>query len=403
MPTIPPSELKRRVEELRRWLSEASVEAAYISNPVNIFYLTNLAFIQTERPLSLIVPVDGQITLILPSVERGHAEYRNSRWGGIVESFMYYFDYPGETHVANFIADAISRLGVKGVALDNAMGATGVYGYQGPALGELLKARGIGVKDLGDYFAKKRLIKSNDEISLLEESGRWASRAIDVARELIRPGKWDWEAALEANLEISREMNKYYSPYVPLRGAVGWAVGFRGQVGEYSAFPHALVSERPFREGDVIGIGAGPEIGGYSAELERTLLLGGSPKPQVASLFNAMLELRRAALETIRAGVKASDVDRAVRRRAKELGVADLLLHHVGHGIGLEEHEPPFLDVGYDITLSENMVVSVEPGIYANGLGGFRHSDTVLVTKDGYRLLTHYPEDLESLTIEVRS
>ncbi len=397
-PHVSPSELARRASTLRSRLQAMGAQATVITEPVNVFYLTNLSFITTERPMALFLPIDGEPFMFIPMVEMGHAEHRARLFDSPVKDFRYYFDYPGERHVMELLADQIASSGVKVVALDSPAGAPGLYGYRGPKLSELLERRGIKVLELGDTMAELRLTKSEEEVRLIEESARWASRALEVALELLEPNRWDWDVMLEANLKVMREMNDAYRPYTPMRTEVGWAVGFRGQVGEFSAFPHALVAERPVRAGDVVGVGAGPEVGGYFAELERTLFVG-SPEPRALELFDRMLRLREAALEVMKPGVRVSEVDAAVRRRARELGVENLLRHHTGHGLGLEGHEPPFLDVGYQGELREGMVVSVEPGIYVPGLGGFRHSDTVLISRDGPVKLTKYPEDADELTL----
>ena len=397
-PRVSRSELERRLSALRRRLSEMGADAAIVTSPVGVFYLTNLWFIGTERPMALVVPVDGDPFMVLPSVEMGHAEHRNREWGGVVKEFVYYFDYPGERHVAEEIADAIASRGLRSVAGDSPLGPRGPYGYRGPSLSELLQKRGLRWLDLGDFLSEMMLVKSDEEVALIEESGRWAARAVERAMELIEPGLWDWEVALRASIDVVKEMNRAYAPYTPLRDAVGWAVGFRGQVGEYSAFPHALVSWRPIRQGDVLGIGSGPEVGGYFAELERTLVVG-TPDQRVRDLFEKMLRVREAAISALGPGVLASDVDAAMRRAARELGVDNLLRHHTGHGLGLEAHEPPFLDVGYREPLRPGMVVTVEPGLYVPGLGGFRHSDTFLITRDGARRLTNFPEDIDELTV----
>ena len=98
-------------------------------------------------------------------------------------------------------------------------------------------------------------------------------------------------------------------------------------------------------------------------------------------------------------GVTAGEVELATLRLAQELGVADNLRHHVGHSIGLEGHEAPFLDRGDEAVLEAGMVFTVEPGVYVKGLGGFRHSDTVVITDQGCRVMTDYPRDLEELVI----
>lgn len=382
-------ELKKRINSLLDKVKE-KYDAVYLTNPTSIFYFTNVSIISTERPFVLIIPVNGSPIAFSPSVEKNHLEYRNSLGGGIIDQIYYYFDYPGEVHPLNKIAEIIKELNIKSLGTDNLLGANPIWGYKGPKLSDLLK---INVGEVNDLITEMRLTKSEEEIQLIKESGKWAARSIEIAMELIQENKWDWEVSIEASKNALYEMNKAYSPYLPLREAIGLIVGFRGQVGEFSSYPHALVSERPIRKGDVLGIGSGPEIGGYYSELERTLIYG-KPSEETLSYFNKMLELRKAAFDRLRAGIKASDVDKAVMERGKELKVEEFLRHHTGHGLGLEGHEPPFLDMGYDVELKEGMVVSIEPGIY-NKYGGFRHSDTVLITKNGYELLTNFPDGEE--------
>jgi len=93
------------------------------------------------------------------------------------------------------------------------------------------------------------------------------------------------------------------------------------------------------------------------------------------------------------------EIDKATIRVFKKAGLMHLVKHHSGHGLGLEGHEPPWLDIGNDEPLKAGMVVSCEPGIYETGFAGFRHSDTVLITEDGAEIITYYPRDLDSLTI----
>jgi len=98
-------------------------------------------------------------------------------------------------------------------------------------------------------------------------------------------------------------------------------------------------------------------------------------------------------------GVKCSDIDKATIDVFKKAGLMHLVMHHTGHGLGLEEHEPPWLDIGNEEPLRAGMVVSCEPGIYETGFAGFRHSDTVLITEDGAEIMTYYPRNLDALTI----
>ena len=117
-----------------------------------------------------------------------------------------------------------------------------------------------------------------------------------------------------------------------------------------------------------------------------------------------MTEARRLAFDMIKPGLPCSDLDSAVNDflSKKGYGSEDQRLHRTGHGIGLGTHEAPWLAEGSKDRLSENMVISIEPGIYLKGLGGFRHSDTVLVTESGYELLTNFRTRLDSLVIQGR-
>ena len=113
-----------------------------------------------------------------------------------------------------------------------------------------------------------------------------------------------------------------------------------------------------------------------------------------------MVALQDTALNAIKPGAKCSDVDRAVRAYFDQHNLMPYWRHHSGHAIGLRYHEGPFLDSGDDTTIEPGMVFTVEPGLYAPHLGGFRHSDTVVVTQGGIEMLTYYPRDLASLTIQ---
>jgi Xaa-Pro aminopeptidase len=139
-------------------------------------------------------------------------------------------------------------------------------------------------------------------------------------------------------------------------------------------------------------------VWGYLSELERTMVIG-PPSPEQRELFDHMVALQDTAFEAIKPGARCSDVDRAVRAYYDKHDLWEYWKHHVGHCIGLRYHEGPFLDIGDDTEIKPGMVFTVEPGLYAAGLGGFRHSDTVAVTDDGIEFLTYYPRDLESLTL----
>jgi Xaa-Pro aminopeptidase len=360
-----------------------------------MFYLTGYSFIATERPLALIIPADGKIAFMGPLLERDNIQLKTR----IIEDIRTYLDYPGERHPIDHFADFLKDMGLakKRIGIDNKAGASSAWGYQGPPITKKLKeAKFVNMKDL---VPSMRLVKSESEIALIRESTKWANLAHSLLQEYLMEGLWDVEVALTASLEASSIMKKTLGPdYEPLRRSTPVSAGFRGQIGEMSAIPHALATKRAIKKGDVVGTGASADVGGYYCELERTMILG-KPTAKQKSYFNVMVKAQEAAFNLFRAGVKCSEVDKATFNVFKKAGLANLVLHHTGHGLGLEGHEPPFLDIGNEQPLKAGMVVSCEPGIYEFKYAGFRHSDTVLITEDGAEIMTYYPRDLDSLTI----
>jgi Xaa-Pro aminopeptidase len=125
----------------------------------------------------------------------------------------------------------------------------------------------------------------------------------------------------------------------------------------------------------------------------------GEPADEQRELFEHTVAAQQVAFAAFESATTTADVDKAVLAYMEDNGIRDLWRQHTGHGIGLRNHESPFLDVGDDTPLEPGMVLTIEPGVYKEGLGGFRHSDTVLVTPGGIDILTDYPRDLDSLII----
>jgi Xaa-Pro aminopeptidase len=128
-------------------------------------------------------------------------------------------------------------------------------------------------------------------------------------------------------------------------------------------------------------------------------MIVGPPTDEMRRLFDHTVAAQRVAFDAIRSGATCADVDGAVMRYFEQNDLLPYWRQHTGHGIGLRNHEAPFLDVGDHTTLEPGMVFTVEPGLYDPSVGGFRHSDTVAVTEDGVEILTDYPSDIESLTL----
>jgi len=393
--SISETEHKRRIEKVRKYLRRRKLDALYLTNGTSMFYLTGYSFISTERPAALIIPVDGKITFMGPLLEEDHIPLKTR----IIKDVKTYVDYPGEKHPIEHFAEFLKgmKLAKKRIGIDNKAGAGGRWGYKGPPITKKLReAKFVDVKDLVPSMS---LIKSEQEIALMKESAKWANLAHSLLQEYTAEGLWDVEVALSASYEASVIMKKALGPdYEPMRESSPVGAGFRGQVGEMSAIPHSIATKRMIKKGDVVVTGAGADVGGYSCELERTMIVG-KPTAKQKRYFNVMVKAQEAAFKMFKPKVKCSDIDKATIRVFKKAGLMHLVKHHTGHGLGLEGHEPPWLDIGNEEPLRAGMVVSCEPGIYETGFAGFRHSDTILITEDDAEIITYYPRDLEALTI----
>lgn len=392
---ISQNEYKKRIETVRKVLRRRRVDALYLTNATSIFYLTGYSFISTERPAALVIPLDGKITFMGPLLEKDHIPLKTR----LIEEVKSYIDYPGEKHPIEHFAEFLKEMGLanKRIGIDNKAGAAGMWGYKGPPITR--KMREAKFVDMADLVPKMRLIKSPAEIALIRESSKWANLAVSLLQEYITEGAWDVEVALAASLDASSIMKKTLgADFEPLRSIFPVSAGFRGQIGEMSAIPHAIGTRRRIKSGDVIIAEASVEIGGYSCELERTMIVG-KPSLKQKHYFQVMVKAQEAAIQRIRDGIECSEVDGASINVFQKANLTHLVRHHTGHGLGLEGHEPPWLDIGNKEKLKAGMIVSCEPGIYETGFAGFRHSDTILVTKDGCQILTYYPQDIESLTI----
>jgi Xaa-Pro aminopeptidase len=378
--------------ERRARLSEHAPGGWVLFDEKYIQYFTGFGFLATERPVAVAANAAGEFVAFVPEfeVERVRAETEFER----IESYP---EYPGEEHPMKILARVLAQLGVgAGLGADQD-GYPGILGYEGPTLSEVTGSR---VAPLGRQIERMMRLKSPAEIELIRESGRWCSVAHRLLQRYSIPGATEAEASLRASQEATLGMLKTLGDRLGGQQAStdGASAGYRGQIGKRSAWAHAVAHNIEFAAGDVLVTETSAPVWGYNAELERAMVIGPA-SDEVRRLFEHTVAAQDVAFASLRPGVTCGAVDTAVLGYFEE---NDLLPHwrqHVGHAIGLRNHEAPFLDVGDSTVIEPGMVFTIEPGLYAEGVGGCRHSDTVVVTEDGIELLTDYPRDLESLTI----
>jgi len=352
-----------------------------------ILYYTGFAFIPTERPIAFVLAADGRGGMLVPRLEVEHAQANAA-----VSEIAHYAEYPGERHPMELLRELLDALGVRGRIGADSDGYPWIFGYRGPALGDVEPIAGL----VEDQMA----VKSESELALLRESCRWAGYGHRLLQDYTRPGVTETEVERRASNEATDAMLAELGAGYQSQSIWGYGVeaGYRGQIGRNAAIPHALPGHIVFEPGDVVVSGATAPLFGYHSELERTMVIG-PPSEAQRRLFEHMLALQDLAVDALRAGSPCAEVDRRVRAYYEEHDLWPHWRHHVGHAIGLRYHEGPFLDLGDDTELEAGMVFTIEPGLYDPELGGFRHSDTIAVTDDGVDWLTDYPRDLESLTL----
>lgn len=333
---------------------------------------------------------DGYSCLVVPAVEKENAE---SVAG--LDRVVVYFEYPGLAHPLERVHEALQEINASPArtAADHD-GVIPLWGYRGPRLSDLT---GHAVVDGAPLIEELRRVKSAAELACIQLACDWAVRGHRRMQGAIRTGVTEMECYAPAEIETLREMIAEMPGWRP-RGLGGPGITAMFVGGTSTAMPHGFVRGHGVQPGDVLVSGAAANIDGYRSELERTMMVG-EPTAAQRTAFEAMAALQSRALEVMRPGVPVADVELAVVALAAELGQEPHLRHHVGHSIGLEGHEAPFLDRGDPALLEPGMVFTVEPGLYLPALGGFRHSDTVVITPTGNRVMTPYPSDLESLTI----
>ena len=389
---IAPEEHADRCAALLAHAHAEGLAGVVLFDPTYVLYYSGFAFVPTERPIAFVLGSDGTRALVVPRLELEHAESRST-----LDRVEHYLEYPGNPRAEDVLAKTLRDLGLTGTIGADQDGYPWILGYRGPTLSELA---GATVTRVADRIEAQMAIKSEAEVALIRESVRWANLAHRLLQRYTRVGATETEvtqrASDEATFAMLDAIGEIYRAQSPFSS--GAHAGYRGQIGRNSAIPHALAGNLVFAEGDVLVTGASAPVWGYLSELERTMFVG-EPTGEQERMFAHMLGLQDLAFAAIRPGARCRDVDETVRAYFDDHGLWPLWRHHTGHAIGLRYHEGPFLDSGDDTEIRPGMVFTVEPGLYSPELGGFRHSDTVLVTESGAEILTYYPRDLASLII----
>ena len=358
MPTgiQPPAELfAARQQRLRTKLEKRRLPILVVSSPVNIFYMTGFygtAGIALFERFEAVIWVDPRYTLQARDQARG-VEVIEARTGLFKA-------------VGGWLKKR--RAGLAGYE-DSHLSCAEFRGL------ERESPRTTRWQATGGIIEGLRMVKDSYEIDLIRRAGHLTAEVLSEIMPGIRPGVCESDLAAELEYRMRR------------KGADGAAFETIVASGVRGALPHARASGKQLSAGELVILDLGAILAGYAADMTRTLYLG-RPGPRVRNLYKAVVEAQQEAVEAVRLGARAGDVDGAARRCLKRRGLADHFTHSTGHGVGLEVHEKPRLGRNEKTRLRAGFVVTAEPGIYLEGLGGVRVEDTVLVGAQGPEILT---------------
>ncbi len=393
-------EYDARVAAVRTAMEARGLDALVLFSPVRVAYVSGFFHVPTERPMALVVTLNGGLGALIPLLEREHIQ----RSPG-VDRVTVYGEYPhgGGKHPMLHLVDLLGEMGVN--AAGKTVGYDGdgygdTWGYTGPRLSDIVGA-GVTTVFARDLVDTVRHVKSPAELSFMRTACVWGNLAHRLMQDSIALGRTEMDVSNEASTRASRLMVAALGPgYQPLGHFSGLPATAMFHAGANTSLPHGFASAAGVRRGDILVSGACAYIAGLESELERAMHIG-EPTPEFEKYFGIMLTLQQTGFDSLRPGRTCAEAERDVQRAYEELGVAPMQRHHTGHGMGMEGHESPFIDLGDETVIQENMIFSVEPGLYVPGLGGFRHSDTVVIRSFGAEIFSDYPRDLESMIVWV--
>lgn len=338
-------------------MARHNLDAAYITKPVSIGYLTGFHAEPFERLMALAVRPD-RATLIVPALEYEKAS-----------------QHADHSEVVSW-RDGEDGYALVRAALEGCVEVGVEKEHLTLQAADMLIARTAAreMVDVSPEIRRLRRIKNQAE---LEKLARAASITDAVADEIIarlRPGQTELEVSVMIGAAI---------------GERGGTLSFESlvQSGPNSALPHMRPTSRKLSAGDFVLLDFGAACDGYRADTTRMAVVG-KPSARHEEIHRLVLEAHDAAIAAVRAGTTTGTVDAAARQVIDAAGMGDKFFHRVGHGLGLEAHEDPSLDPGSATVLEAGMVFTVEPGVYFPGWGGVRIEDDVVVERSGCRLLT---------------
>ncbi len=374
MQLLSESFFRRKIGQIQARMDAEQLDGMLLLDVPNVIYACGFFHTPSERPLGLYIPKNGEVTLFVPLLEQENA---GATW---IRDIRTYFEYPGEVHPVQWMVKEarVKRLGIDTLTVD-------VY----QKLGE-----GITVTPM---IEQMRWIKEPEEIAFIEKAATYADLCLEYILEhagaIIHDGGTELDILKACIGATSAKMKAEVGEIFKLGGS---SVVGTVHSGPRAALPHGSPIERKPQMGEPMIAGIGASVGGYHAESGATFVIV-EPKGDVMRCLEAAMECDLAGIKALRVGNTCTQVNDAALNVLREYGLGDAIRHRIGHGMGLQGHEGPWLAPGDHTPLVAGMVFSNEPGIYRPGIDGYRLIDSMIVTDGEAKipsrfLATHPPE-----------
>ncbi|MBV5104046.1 M24 family metallopeptidase [Mammaliicoccus sciuri] len=347
-----------KINKLREVMNEKGLEAVVILSPYNRRYLSGF----TGTSGSLLITQDKSLLI---------TDFRYIQQANDQAQDFEVINQEGP--MLSKINDLIKEGQYKNVGVESHLITYNEY--------QALNTDAVELSSIESVIETIRMVKDEFEIKLIQK----AADIVDETYEHIL--KWVKLGMTE------NEVNNEMEMFMRSKGATCSSFDTIVASGHRGALPHGVASNKVIEEGDMITLDFGALYEGYISDVTRTFAIG-QPKEEMKKIYNIVLEAQLTALEQIKPGMTGKEADTIARDIIKSYGYGEQFGHSLGHGIGLEVHEGPALSQKSDIVLEENMCITLEPGIYVDGLGGVRIEDDVLVTKNGLQRFTKSSKDL---------
>lgn len=372
---ISADERRARVEKARRLMAAEKMDALMLCSGTSLVYFTNIRWSGGERLFTCVIPAKGEPFFVCPAFEedRAREQIALGPFSGTADVRTW------EEHESPYalVAQGLRERGV----------ATGRLGVEETVKfvfsdGVALAAPAVKTVSGTPITAGCRMVKDAHELALMRHASAVTLKAYEAAYKALAEGMTQNDFAALVSAAHSR---------------LGYSGGAGVQVGPYSALPHGSIQPQVVREGTILLIDGGCSVEGYASDISRTFVLG-KPTDKMKKVFEIERRAQDAALAAARPGVPCEAVDAAARKVIVDAGYGPdykYFTHRVGHGMGMDGHEWPYLTRGNTLPLSPGMTFSDEPGIYLPGEFGVRLEDDMYITDDGAQLFTPQSESLE--------